>query len=177
MTKICNTCDIEKDETDFHKAKNTKDGYSGKCKECAKTASRRWRANNRERHREYTREYNKLHNENYKAYQKQYRKENKKRLREVRKLWEIKTRQKRLADKRADSRKRYLGRNNACYDYAQIIKHDPCSYCNAPPISFIDHIIPLSKGGRNIPENLTAACLSCNSSKRDKSLVVFLLSK
>ena len=31
-------------------------------------------------------------------------------------------------------------------------------------------IIPLSRGGSNDPENLTAACFECNNSKRDKLL-------
>lgn len=30
----------------------------------------------------------------------------------------------------------------------------------------IDHIIPLSRGGLHHPENLTMACISCNSKKR-----------
>jgi len=46
-----------------------------------------------------------------------------------------------------------------------------CSYCggdvsDAPQC---DHIFPLSRGGKSTLDNLTTACASCNSSKRDKT--------
>ena len=36
----------------------------------------------------------------------------------------------------------------------------------------IEHVIPLSRGGTNWPSNLRPACLSCNSSKRDRPLAL-----
>lgn len=48
-----------------------------------------------------------------------------------------------------------------------------CTYCGRkmPDVKIeCDHIIPLSRGGSNDPENLTAACFECNSSKRGKLL-------
>jgi 5-methylcytosine-specific restriction endonuclease McrA len=44
-----------------------------------------------------------------------------------------------------------------------------CSYCGGA-YECIDHVIPLSRGGSNWPANLRPACLSCNSSKRNKTL-------
>lgn len=43
-----------------------------------------------------------------------------------------------------------------------------CRYCGCTDELAVDHIIPLSRGGTNDPENLTPACKPCNSSKRDK---------
>lgn len=49
-----------------------------------------------------------------------------------------------------------------------------CQYCGATPksgaILMIDHIIPSSKGGETIPENLVTACFFCNIGKRDAIL-------
>lgn len=43
-----------------------------------------------------------------------------------------------------------------------------CNYCGATDDLAVDHIIPLSRGGTNDPENLTPACKPCNSSKGDR---------
>ena len=43
----------------------------------------------------------------------------------------------------------------------------PCLYCGAPS-EHIDHIVPLSRGGKHSIGNLTGACASCNLSKGSK---------
>ena len=40
-----------------------------------------------------------------------------------------------------------------------------CSYCGEMPAMGADHVIPMVRGGPNTVENLTPACLSCNSRK------------
>lgn len=45
-----------------------------------------------------------------------------------------------------------------------------CVYCGAKPQKlYCDHVIPYSRGGRTHPDNLAAACLSCNASKKDRT--------
>lgn len=47
-----------------------------------------------------------------------------------------------------------------------------CHYCNKETIlseRTADHMTPLSKGGAHSATNLTMACFSCNSSKRDRT--------
>lgn len=46
----------------------------------------------------------------------------------------------------------------------------PCAYCGAIDDITIDHIVPLSRGGKHEADNLTAACYSCNCSKGAKML-------
>lgn len=45
-----------------------------------------------------------------------------------------------------------------------------CRWCCRPfhKNLTIDHVIPLDRGGNHIPDNLVAACLSCNTSRRNK---------
>jgi 5-methylcytosine-specific restriction endonuclease McrA len=56
-----------------------------------------------------------------------------------------------------------------------------CVYCNKKiddrRYMTLDHVVALSRGGENSIENLVPACLSCNSSKRNKPLLVWLLKK
>jgi 5-methylcytosine-specific restriction endonuclease McrA len=47
-----------------------------------------------------------------------------------------------------------------------------CQYCGVKGSALelsIDHILPRSRGGRTVPENLCAACRSCNSRKGDRT--------
>lgn len=46
-----------------------------------------------------------------------------------------------------------------------------CAYCSERPQRMCaDHVVPLSRGGTNDPDNLVACCLPCNSSKADRLL-------
>ena|ERR1700761_3318386 len=41
----------------------------------------------------------------------------------------------------------------------------------------IDHLIPQSKGGENTLDNLVVACVDCNSEKKDKLPLEFILTR
>lgn len=43
-----------------------------------------------------------------------------------------------------------------------------CQYCGRPADS-IDHVLPRSRGGMHVWENVTAACRACNLKKRDRT--------
>ncbi len=44
-----------------------------------------------------------------------------------------------------------------------------CQYCGRAAES-IDHVVPRSRGGQHVWENVVAACRTCNSRKRDRLL-------
>lgn len=54
-----------------------------------------------------------------------------------------------------------------------------CTYCHTRPSEplQLDHVVPLARGGRHSIGNLTPACRSCNSSKRDRLLCEWLPSR
>ena len=52
-----------------------------------------------------------------------------------------------------------------------------CVYCRAGIESgarlTLDHLVPVSHGGKNSPDNLCTACLTCNSSRGNRDWKVF----
>lgn len=86
MLKFCNTCQQEKNISEFYVAKTSKDGYSSQCKECIKARQARYNASHREEQKKRDAQYRK---ENYdkirareksperQAYLKKYREEHK----------------------------------------------------------------------------------------------------
>lgn len=44
-----------------------------------------------------------------------------------------------------------------------------CGYCGSKHDLTVDHVIPLSKGGKNTWDNVVTACFSCNSKKGDRT--------
>lgn len=47
-----------------------------------------------------------------------------------------------------------------------------CAYCGGPFQAW-DHIIPVVKGGQTTPGNIVPSCTSCNSSKKDRDVLVW----
>jgi 5-methylcytosine-specific restriction endonuclease McrA len=45
-----------------------------------------------------------------------------------------------------------------------------CHYCDKEAKLTLDHVIPLSRGGKHSKDNVVAACLHCNDSKGTKTL-------
>jgi hypothetical protein len=43
-----------------------------------------------------------------------------------------------------------------------------CQYCGGDATT-VDHVIPISRGGNDYPDNLVAACTRCNYSKSDRA--------
>ena len=48
--KKCSECKVEKDPSEFHKRKDSKDGLQGKCKKCNTSKVRKWQEDNPEQY-------------------------------------------------------------------------------------------------------------------------------
>ncbi|HEX7368230.1 MAG TPA: HNH endonuclease [Candidatus Saccharimonadales bacterium] len=56
-------------------------------------------------------------------------------------------------------------------DRKQILREPKCEYCGTTSVPLTqDHIIPLVRGGPDIPSNIVLACKSCNSSKNERDI-------
>lgn len=162
----------------------------------------RWRSANGERVRRVTREYyeanrerliresverNRANPEGRRATQRRYYEANREeiveknrqrslqrdpeRRRELQRAWKARNRDKVAADNHRRRAERYDEDGLAMLG---IIHADPCAYCGKAA-SEVDHIVPLSDGGQNAWDNLAAACRTCNSSKNDRPLLLWML--
>ena len=114
-----------------------------------------------------------------KKYNKEYYIENKVKLLEYQKQHN-KTENGKANHQRANTKRRARMREIintlTTEEWLNILKEHnyKCVYCGCEfgedTLPTKDHIIPISKGGDNIKENIIPACRSCNSRKRDKIL-------
>lgn len=158
--KYCPKCGEWKPATNeyfaFHKLKS--DGFNANCKEC----NRRYKLKNKERISEWGRSYYERNRDEIRQKTGKYRITHREDRRPVRRAEVLR----RLALKRnaegthtaADVEQQYKAQRGKCY------------YCGVKvgDTYHVDHVVPLSRGGSNGPENIVIACVTCNCSKRDK---------
>ena len=159
LQKQCSKCRGIKPVEEFSHNKNRPSGLRTCCKICdAEVYKKYHKAHTTERH-----EHNREWQIKYPEYQKEYQ------IAHPDKIAEWTERRRALkANARGDGVTARQWRNmQEDYNYL-------CAYCNQKKPLAMDHIVPLSKGGKHDIENMVPACKSCNSSKNDTSLLIFL---
>lgn len=77
LTKICTTCNIEKEITEFYKMKAGKYGVASRCKYCHADYDKQYREANKERRNKCSKQYYQANKEKRTEYMKQYYQANK----------------------------------------------------------------------------------------------------
>lgn len=190
-TKRCSTCGVVKPFDCFTRNASSPDGRYSKCKSCRKLVAQAWRnkpeVNAREKERlrlEYlnnkedkrakrklryerdregalakNREWRELNLEKHRALCRKWAKEHPEEMRVI------------VARRRA-----MLYGAEGSYTKSDVLamleaQKNKCAACGKSfeEIGFhVDHVFPLSKGGKNSPDNLQLLCPSCNKSKANK---------
>lgn len=133
-----------------------------------------WHEEHREEQRQYSAEYNATHHEERLSYYRQRRTEHREELnarnrhyrntdraRMLHRMHENNRRARKLAapgiHTAQDVRKQYERQHGTCY------------WCGKKSIKYhVDHVIPLSRGGSNWPDNIVIACPTCNLKRTNK---------
>jgi len=164
--KRCHRCRIEKPREDFRLRRSTKDGLHSYCKPCHVESVQEWREKNRERRKAADRSRYAANRDRIRAYMRDWDRSN----RDAAKAHNFNRNHRRrslIASVTGSSTKQERDVLRASY-------LGICAYCSSPATTF-DHVVSLSRGGSNGIENLTPACRPCNSAKRERSLLQFLM--
>lgn len=174
-TKTCSMCKQKLPLSAFGTRKASLTGLRNACKACEKIAD----AACNKAYRSRPENKQKKH-----VYDKKYQQQNREHHSKLTARWNKNNPEKRTAIVKNDRHKRReltKASNLPAIDLLQWEENQVkiCSYCgNHCDTSYtIDHIDPLSKGGTHTLDNLTIACSSCNSSKNNKPLVLWLASR
>ena len=180
-------CKHIKPHSEFSKDSRSSSGLLSRCKECMREYKRNWSKNNPEKVVKYSKNWSKNNpekrkesannwyyrnkeSENYKS--KLRARENKEKIAIRKKHWAKNNPEKIRAQ---TERRRIRKLQNKEYlitekEYKKLYLQ-PCVYCGSKKRITMDHVIPISRGGTHGIGNLVPACLSCNSSKRDKTIM------
>lgn len=165
--KVCKRCGIKKELSGFTKRSGTKDGLDYWCRNCKKNyaenyaranpeAGRQYYANNTETRLEYMRLHAANNKEAKQEYDRQYSRNNPE------------------VNKAARMRYRASGGTIPTENIRALINTSDglCTYCRKELTDDfeIDHIHPVSRGGKSNIENLCLACRLCNRSKSNKTV-------
>jgi 5-methylcytosine-specific restriction endonuclease McrA len=199
MKKACSFCKIEKEINLFVKDNRNRSGFGARCKKCDSEASKKYAKNNKEKRTKYRqkyyennkesikeqqKQYRETHNrsEEHRAYRlknkkkistkaKEYREKNKERIKEKSKLYYQENKEKFFWH---NAKRRSILRNASIYKITnkekRKILNSICFACSTTENITIDHAIPLSRGGGHRIGNLIPLCMSCNRSKKNKTL-------
>lgn len=184
--KTCTKCGQTKTLLDFHKVSPTSDKFRSYCKVCNNQASKNYRINNPGKVQELTKiwkannpdvvasmrkRWKQENPEKVLASNKRYYEKNRKQFAEMAKIWRAKN-----PEKVTEFKAAHRARKKAAPTYFITnkekwkLRNDPCFYCGQPA-KHLDHIIPLSRGGNHSIGNLAPACVRCNTSKNDKTIM------
>lgn len=178
----CSVCQKLKTFDNFHKNKNRKNGLSVTCKTCSIQRTRRWEKENKDKVNEKSRKkYHKNLEKSRKDRRIRVRKwysNNSKKSIAATKSWNMRNpHSKRISEQKRRSAK--ISRGVFKISKKEILKiiSSPCVACGSYDKITMDHIVPLSRGGKHSIGNLQPLCFSCNASKNNRVMTEWILSK
>lgn len=134
--------------------------------------ARQYAAAHREQKREYSRKYYALHRDRYCENSRKYRNSHPEKRRKDFRAWRLANPDKVKAriNRRRALKQGAKGSNVFFNEKAQLKRQKGCcAYCGEKMTKYhIEHVIPLSRGGSDHPDNKVLACPSCNLSKGNK---------
>jgi 5-methylcytosine-specific restriction endonuclease McrA len=175
-TKECTKCGEIKLLTEYPRNGTRLKSY---CKECDSERRKRQYYENHERELANKKRYYYENFDYFAEYGRKWRAENPERVVEYNKQYRETNRDKRrAANSLRKALKKGADHKSIAEDVWQMAEDQDwlCAYCESPLFGdfHVDHMVPLSKGGRHHWSNLAIACPGCNMNKRTKTAEEFM---
>ena len=192
--KVCSKCGIEKDEGEFYKRRDGKQQYRSQCKQCARENNRVYHATDKgkeQQHKYYEAHKEKILKYNKKYYEREGVKDKiikrasifkktekgkataKRGSKIYRQLPEVKEKS-RLQSLERQYRKLTTSDGSITVESMRrllVKQNNKCFHCGCD-LDFetlravhLDHLQPVSKGGKHVLSNVVYSCAFCNMSK------------
>lgn len=170
ITKKCVKCGVEKNLSDFNVAPLGKDGFRTDCKACQKERNRLWRIE----HKDIQEACRASWKERHPTYNIDYYIANKEAVTERNKQWR-KSRPDKVTEYNHKRRSR-INENGGVItekEWLDILEkfEYKCVCCGVDNQKLtLDHIVPISRGGANVADNVQPLCGTCNRKKGTKTI-------
>lgn len=142
---------------------------NGRCAPCTRASNQRWKSNNKDAHRAGSRRWEQEHPERCREHGRVKRLKNPSGAAARKKRWRSENPDKHVAHEQARrARKAASGGSYTAQEWRDLCARygECCLRCGSRPASLtVDHVTPLSAGGRNDISNLQPLCGPCNSAK------------
>ena len=185
--KVCGTCGKVKPISEFPPRKAGRGeslGVDSRCRSCHRERTAAFRLEQPEKYRATKKRFRKAHGKaialQWKNYYKTHKAEIRRRCAEYYRTEEGKAVKRRIRQRRRAAKLGGLAvpadRILTVAQWEDILKiqRGRCHWCRQKMKKpTLDHVIPLTKRGLHVAENIVAACGPCNSRKRDKIVTLF----
>lgn len=168
--KICSKCKQEKNESEFYSDKRRPNGLQSECKYCVKLRNEK----NKEKRKQTAIKWRAKNKEYCKEHQRKWREDNRDKVREYKAKWKRENKAK-VAQIVANRRAITIGAFLEDVDRELVYNRDGriCGICKNVVLDFkndfeLDHIIPLSRGGKHSYCNTQTSHSRCNHKKSDR---------
>jgi len=164
MSRKCTECGSS---GPFHKDKRIKDGLTSRCKKCLNSKNKQNYRENKQAYKDRAKAWGEANSDKVKKFKENWRHNNPGYWNEWRadnpELARMHSQRRRAHERAAEGTYTPAEWKALCaeYDYK-------CVKCGQQVPLTVDHVIPLSKGGRNSIDNIQPLCLPCNSGKKDR---------
>ena len=170
--KTCRTCGESLPFSDFNKNRSKKDGLQSDCRACTKTYLHQHYQKNKQQYADYHRE----NAQKRSGYMKRYYAKNKSYFAEKAKEWRTANPERKAE---IENRRRSRVANGGVFVITDkeldALYASACANCGSKDNMTVDHVIPISRGGRHSIGNLQPLCGRCNTSKNDRFMVEWKL--